>query len=153
MVPGVYTLLLRLDSDCQLAVGALGNLHFSSGCYAYTGSARGPGGLRRVIRHQEVFSGQNKARRWHIDYLLPSASWMQAVITVTDQDLECEIARKISRRLASIPGFGCSDCNCQSHLHYSPDCSKALSIVRSAHRKISHPGMIEQGGGKRDQSQ
>jgi endonuclease-3 len=132
---GIYTLVLRLDCDCDLSVGALGQFHLFAGCYAYTGSARGPGGLKRVQRHREINLGSKKTRRWHIDYLLPEATWVDVSITVTDLNLECAIAHEIGRSLTAVPGFGCSDCRCLSHLHYSSDCSKALLAVRSAHGK------------------
>lgn len=132
---GIYTLVLRLDCDCDLVVGALGRLHLSAGCYVYTGSARGPGGLKRVQRHREINCGCKMIRRWHIDYLLPLAAWVDAAITVTDRNLECAIAQEIGRSLTAIPGFGCSDCRCLSHLHYSCDCSEALLAVYSAHDK------------------
>jgi Uri superfamily endonuclease len=86
-----------------------------------------------VKRHQEINNGHKNTRRWHIDYLLPVADWVDAVITVTDRNLECAIAQEIGRSLSPIPGFGCSDCRCESHLHYSSDSSKTLRAVRSAH--------------------
>ncbi|WP_243670338.1 DUF123 domain-containing protein, partial [Methanoculleus chikugoensis] len=42
-----------------------------------------------------------------------------AVITAaTDRDCECDLARAVAG--SSVPGFGCSDCACPSHLFYRP---------------------------------
>ncbi|MFB6077265.1 MAG: DUF123 domain-containing protein, partial [Candidatus Nanohaloarchaea archaeon] len=67
---GTYTLVVQVDQDLTREVGALGNIRFSSGWYAYTGSAMGPGGLQRVERHREVAAGEREVRHWHIDHLL-----------------------------------------------------------------------------------
>jgi len=40
---GTYTLLLRRTSDARITVGALGDVRFPNGWYAYTGSALGVG--------------------------------------------------------------------------------------------------------------
>jgi Uri superfamily endonuclease len=133
MEPGIYTLVLRLDREQEIAVGSLGSIMFSRGYYAYTGSARGPGGLKRVERHLQVLKGTRTTRRWHIDYLLPHARFLEAIVTPTDQDLECQIARGIGECLLPVTGFGCTDCTCLSHLHYSPNLEKALNTVRQAH--------------------
>lgn len=133
--PGIYTLILCLANAECIAVGSLGRLHFPAGYYAYTGSARGPGGLKRLDRHATVMDGSNKTRRWHIDYLLPHCKLVQAVITRTDRDLECHIARSIGEKLPPLPRFGCSDCRCASHLHYSEieeEITEAVSIAHAS---------------------
>ncbi|NMC10334.1 MAG: GIY-YIG nuclease family protein [Methanothrix sp.] len=131
--PGIYTLVLCMDRAQEIQIGSLGILEFAPGYYSYTGSARGPGGLKRVDRHIRVLQGQKKTRRWHIDYLLPYTSFLQAFVTKTTQDLECQIAARIGERLAPIRGFGCTDCCCISHLHHSDDLPRMLDIVSKAH--------------------
>ena len=116
---GVYVLILKLDSDTTITIGKLGTFDFKKGFYAYTGSARGTGGFKRVDRHFNVASGQNTTQRWHIDYLLPHTEIICAVTVPTDDDLECAIAGKLSALLSAIKGFGCSDCSCSSHLFFS----------------------------------
>ncbi len=133
MEKGIYTLILRLDSDVDIVVGALGTIRFEKGYYAYTGSARGPGGLKRVERHLEVMRGTNPTRRWHIDYLLPFTHLEIAVTTKTEDDLECAIAKGVGSQLVSIPRFGCTDCKCKSHLHFSRSKEDIKDAVRSAH--------------------
>jgi len=131
--PGIYTLILYLPSAERIAVGALGWIHFPEGFYSYTGSARGPGGLRRLDRHAAVMAGKSRIRRWHIDYLLPRCELRQEAIAKTDLDLECCIARGIGERLESVPSFGCSDCRCPSHLHYSESEEEMKQAVLLAH--------------------
>ncbi len=137
MEKGIYTLVLRLEADMDLEVGSLGPVHFRAGYYAYTGSARGPGGLARVKRHLSVMEGTNSTRRWHIDRLLPHSTLVEVVATKTEEDLECPIARKIGERLSFVERFGCTDCRCPSHLHFSRDREEILAAVRSAHAQIS----------------
>ncbi len=133
MQPGIYTLVLGLDKEMEIVVGSLGRILFPQGYYAYTGSARGPGGLKRVERHLGIIRGDRKTRRWHIDYLLPFARFHEAIVTTTAQDLECSIARKIGERLLSVAGFGCTDCSCISHLHRSASLEETLCAVMQAH--------------------
>jgi Uri superfamily endonuclease len=135
--PGIYTLILRRDDSQKIRIGSLGMLEFAAGFYAYTGSARGPGGLKRVDRHMQVLEGKKNTRRWHIDYLLPGSGFQEVVITRTAQDLECQIARSIGETLQAVPKFGCSDCDCESHLHYSDDLQRLLDSVRKAHSRAS----------------
>jgi Uri superfamily endonuclease len=133
MDPGIYTLILRLDGRREIQVGSLGSISFREGHYAYTGSARGPGGLKRVKRHLDVLGGLNKSRHWHIDFILPLAAFEGMVVTYTAENLECVIARRIGEVLEPVPGFGCTDCRCTSHLHFSGDPEIILAAVRGAH--------------------
>ena len=116
---GVYVLILRLDNDTCIHAGKLGELHLDRGFYAYVGSAHGTGGFRRVMRHFDVASGKNRTRRWHIDYLLPRSEVVCAVLLKTSEALECTVAQALGRILEKIPGFGCTDCSCKTHLFYS----------------------------------
>jgi len=122
-----------------MQIGSLGVIEFAPGYYCYTGSARGPGGLKRVDRHIQVLLGQKKTRRWHIDYLLPHTSFLQTFVTRTRLDMECQIAARIGELLATIRGFGCTDCCCISHLHYSDDLQRMLEAVSQAHHKSCDP--------------
>jgi Uri superfamily endonuclease len=130
---GIYTLILSLQDAGQIKVGSLGVMDFARGFYSYTGSARGPGGLKRIDRHIQVSEGIKTTRRWHIDYLLPHASILEVFITKTTLDLECRIANAIGKRLLPVPGFGCTDCRCISHLHYSQGLGVMREAVVSAH--------------------
>jgi Uri superfamily endonuclease len=86
------------------------------GFYVYTGSALGPGGLSdRVARH----SREEKALRWHIDYLRVITQIIEVWSTEGSDRQECHWGESFARmKDATIPinGFGASDCACQSHL-------------------------------------
>jgi Uri superfamily endonuclease len=116
---GVYVLILRLDRDKNITIGKLGSIHFKKGYYAYTGSARGTGGIKRVERHFDVAAGENSTRKWHIDYLMPHSEVLSAVFLPTGEALECAVAASLE--FEGIPGFGCSDCTCRSHLFFSQE--------------------------------
>ncbi len=128
---GTYTLIMRLQEGRRLKIGALGEIHFDEGFYAYTGSALGAGGFARVARHRDVSAGKNRTKQWHIDYLLP---FVEIVETITSPRLECSVAAGIDRELSRVAGFGCSDCHCASHLHYSRDLVVMRRVVKQAHR-------------------
>ena len=130
---GTYTLILRLRKNAKIKVGALGEMEFPEGFYAYTGSALGSGGLKRVARHREVASGERKTRKWHIDFLLPATEVVESVISETEERKECKIASKIGERTTPVIDFGCTDCNCRSHLHFLDDLEALREVVRMAH--------------------
>lgn len=117
MNKGVYILLLR-NHECTMPIGALGTLHFSAGWHAYVGSAQGPGGLARVIRHINLNQRKNKKPHWHIDALLLSIYFeiIDIYCIHTDEQIECMLAHRMTGKV--IPGFGSSDCSCTGHLFY-----------------------------------
>lgn len=115
---GTYVLLLDLNSETELDVGALGRLRFESGRYCYTGSAMG--GLdSRLARHLR----SEKKVRWHIDRLTIAADRREAWESYPDPIPECELARR-AEACGMVPvhdGFGCSDCRCRTHLFRVPE--------------------------------
>ena len=115
---GTYTLVLGRERDGMIEIGALGERTLPAGWYAYTGSALGSGGFSRVDRHRAVADGSNDTRHWHIDYLLgDDATTIDRVVT-TPADIECTVAETLQALADAhiITSFGCSDCDCQSHL-------------------------------------
>ena len=112
---GVYLLSLRLNTPRKIAVGALGEVEFEKGTYIYAGSAQ-KNLARRTARHLR----RRKKLHWHIDYLVREAEFLEAFpIRRTRRDLECRLARDVAQIAEnSIPGFGSSDCSCQSHLFH-----------------------------------
>jgi Uri superfamily endonuclease len=124
---GSYILVLDLREEREITVGKLGAILFSAGFYAYVGSAMGrleP----RIARH----IGKTKRLHWHIDYLLQAASVEEAIFAESTTRTECVIARALASSLVSVPRFGCSDCNCPTHLYFSPHKSTILSAVEEA---------------------
>jgi len=116
---GIYLLIIRLETDLDLAIGKVGIINFKRGYYYYIGSALGTGGFKRVTRHFDVASGKNLTRKWHIDYILPHSDVICALLLPTDEALECRAAKELMQHFDIIPGFGCSDCRCKSHLFFS----------------------------------
>lgn len=116
--PGTYALILRSPTNAAAQVGRWGRLELKQGYYIYVGSAFGPGGVRaRVSRHVR----RHKPRRWHLDYVREFLRPMSVWYTHDPRRLEHSWARLFSNMtgLSSIQGFGCSDCNCHSHLFYT----------------------------------
>lgn len=114
---GVYCLVFE-NRSCIIEVGKKGTFSFLKGFHIYVGSALGPGGMKRVKRHIELSSRKDKNPKWHVDYLHLSSSFRLsgAVCASTSKRLECELAHRLGRDL--VPGFGCTDCSCTSHLFY-----------------------------------
>lgn len=120
---GTYCLCVSVDAEVELNVGALGRLKLTSGRYIYVGSALN--GLEaRLRRHLSISRGLKGAVHWHIDYLLgdQKANIESIFIQQTERRTECSIAAKISRVGKPVKGFGCSDCNCVSHLFKVKSC-------------------------------
>jgi endonuclease-3 len=118
---GSYVLILQLSGDIDLTIGKLGKIHFGNGYYYYVGSALGTGGFKRVTRHFNVAEGKNSTRKWHIDHLLPHSEVICAVLLPSQQAFECKVARILEKSLDQMPGFGCSDCKCLSHLLFGKE--------------------------------
>jgi len=135
VVTGTYTILVNLPEAATVTVGALGEQSFPSGYYAYTGSAFGPGGFARVDRHHEIAAGERDARHWHVDYLLgDTPSRIETVVRSSDVDIECAVAAALDEVGETVvSGFGASDCDCPTHLHYAPEKAPLLKAIRSAH--------------------
>ena len=108
---GAYILVFEAKEPLNLSIGRLGNRFFPRGFYLYVGSARN--GLEaRLARHRH----KRKTLFWHIDYLgdiLP----LKAILPIrTPSDIECMIAKNLSRVSSVIHGFGSSDCRGEGHL-------------------------------------
>ena len=113
---GTYTLLIRLSQPRDITFGRIRNFSFKAGYYAYIGSALN--GLRqRIGRHLR----KEKRLHWHIDYLLQHAEICGVIYAETAGRRECRIAAELRELLVAVPGFGCSDCRCFSHLFFSND--------------------------------
>jgi Uri superfamily endonuclease len=125
-VKGIYILLIQLNHDSDIKIGALGKLHFPKGFYAYVGSAQ-TNLEQRIKRHLN----KEKCRFWHIDHLLdnPATITINAFYKEADKKQECAIASEISQQNHAIPHFGCSDCNCRSHLHHIQKLETLTKII------------------------
>jgi Uri superfamily endonuclease len=127
---GTYILLVELASPIAIAVGRLGPIPFDAGVYAYVGSAFGPGGL--AARLHRYIVGPRKIH-WHIDHLLGRAEVIGALHRADLERRECNWARWVGNRAkAHAPGFGSSDCRCESHLFFIGDTEKSEDLVAAA---------------------
>ncbi len=112
---GAYVLLLQLARSARLEFGPFSGSVLRPGCYAYMGSARGPGGLRaRLTRHFRA----DKKLHWHIDRLT-AATGRMAGLAVPGGN-ECALLAALLERPEfeiAAPRFGSTDCKqCPSHL-------------------------------------
>jgi len=110
---GIYVLIIQVGKDVNVDVGALGKTAFTKGLYAYVGSAQ-TNMEQRVKRHLR----NEKRKFWHIDYLLDNDATkiVKVFFKKASKTEECKTAKVIGKRGEPICGFGCSDCNCKSHL-------------------------------------
>ncbi len=109
---GSYLILYSLPRKRLIEIGGLGRVTFRPGYYVYAGSAM-KSLSKRVERHRRI----RKNLHWHIDYLSGAAEFHAALPVRSEDDLECELASAMSSISEwSVPGFGCSDCSCPSHL-------------------------------------
>ena len=109
---GSYLVLLKLDRGRTMEIGGLGNVGFRKGYYLYVGSAM-QGLTQRMARHQRL----TKKKHWHIDHLREHAAFVAGIPIRSSEDRECKVARAAAAVADwSVPGFGCSDCTCASHL-------------------------------------
>jgi len=112
---GSYILYGKLLKDISLTVGSLGRLTFRKGYYLYTGSAMNS--LKsRLKRHMN----KNKTFRWHIDYLVPVLEGLKPIPVMASEPLECKLSMELKNlNYEKVPGFGSSDCSCNSHLYHT----------------------------------
>lgn len=113
---GLYVIWLQVESACRVRIGALGELDFRPGLYAYVGTAQ-RGRSARVARHLRV----NKPLRWHFDYLRPHGHVIAVSYASGSRAGECSLARGVvrtARAEVAYPHFGASDCRCPGHLLY-----------------------------------
>jgi sugar fermentation stimulation protein A len=109
---GSYLLILESDRDRTLRVGKLGGGAFPKGFFIYVGSAM-QHLEARIHRHQRL----RKRLHWHVDHLRAKTRLIQDFPIRSADDLECELAESLSQISDwSHRGFGCSDCDCDTHL-------------------------------------
>jgi Uri superfamily endonuclease len=123
-------LIIQVDENVDVNVGALGKLTFEKGMYAYVGSAQAHL-EQRIKRHL----GKEKRLFWHIDYLLNDsvARIVKVLYKQADKTEECNLAKAISEIGKPVDGFGCSDCSCKSHLFHIGDYRFLQESMRVVH--------------------
>ena len=119
---GIYCLCIENHDDQSIKIGALGETEFRKGYYIYVGSALNSL-IPRLERHLKMSRGEQHVYHWHIDYLLkePTVELKFIYIKETEQHIECRIADLVGKQGLPMLSFGCSDCNCKSHLYKVKD--------------------------------
>ena len=115
----------------KLDIGHLHNMHkYRKGYYVYIGSSL----VARINRHLS----DDKKLHWHIDYLLEnkSSEIRDILFNISDKRIECDLASTIALNGEEVPKFGCSDCNCNSHLIYFKRKRDAMNSIKSAYEKL-----------------
>lgn len=129
---GCYCLIIDLENSSKIKIGKLGKIDFKKGNYVYVGSAMNY--LEsRIKRHLS----SKKKLHWHIDYLLKKAEISDVIYNESTRKIECELSRYISSNAIGIENFGCSDCNCESHLYYFKNRNEAIECVENAYDSIA----------------
>ena len=128
---GCYCLTIHLSDSKTIKIGKLGKIKFNEGYYVYVGSAMNS--LEsRLNRHLS----DTKKLHWHVDYLLKKAE-ITDIIYNENKKVECELSHYISSRSDGIKDFGCSDCDCESHLYYFKNRTEAIECIESAYDSIA----------------
>ena len=130
---GCYCLIIDLDKTSKIKIGKLGKINFNKGNYVYVGSAMNSL-TSRINRHLS----DKKKLHWHIDYLLKNenAKISEVIYNVSEKKIECELSQAISQS-NGIKDFGCSDCDCESHLYYFKNRNGAIECVKNAYDSIA----------------
>ncbi len=114
---GIYLLVIELNRDKKIKIGALGNINFSEGYYYYVGSAQN-NLQNRIERH----SRSDKNFHWHIDYFLDESALIDYYTLLAEKRFECKLfnyLKENDRMQIPVIGFGSSDCKCPAHFLYS----------------------------------
>ena len=133
---GTYCLVLSMEKESNIKIGAKGKISFKKGHYVYVGSA-----LNSLTKRIERHISKNKKKHWHIDYLLmnKNAQLNQVIYTYSHNKIECDVADEIFKNSDEyIELFGCSDCNCRSHLYYFKVCENAVKTSIETYKKMGY---------------
>ena len=132
---GCYCLIIHMKKSEKLSIGNLHHdYHFKKGWYVYIGSAMNSL-VPRINRHLS----DDKRMHWHIDYLLKNenSEIRDVLFNISDERIECNLASQIAGDGEEIPKFGCSDCNCNSHLIYFKRKRDAVNSVKNAYNRLN----------------
>lgn len=130
---GCYCLVIRLDETTEIRIGKkLGKIKFEKGHYVYVGSAMNS--LHsRIKRHLS----DEKKLHWHIDYFLKYSEITEVIYNKSNRKIECDLSQYIASKTTGIRDFGCSDCDCESHLYYFKTKKEAIECVKDAYDSIA----------------
>ncbi len=111
---GAYLISLFNDEDRSLSLPSGKIFLLPKGFYIYVGS-----GLRKLSSRIKRHLRKGGKAFWHIDHIKKYMNIIGSFSIRSPLRMECRIARELQDIADDvIPGFGCSDCDCQSHLLY-----------------------------------
>lgn len=129
---GCYCLIIRLNKKSTIKIGKkLGNIEFKKGYYVYVGSAMNSLEAR-IKRHLS----DEKKLHWHIDYFLKESEIEKVIYNISSKKIECELSQFIASKTYGIQDFGCSDCDCESHLYYFKTKNQAVKCVKDTYNSL-----------------
>lgn len=130
---GSYCLIINLNKEKTIKIGKkLGRLNFKQGYYVYVGSA-----MNSLFGRIERHLSDEKRLHWHIDYLLKNSEITDVIYNESTRKIECNLSKYLSTKSKGIKDFGCSDCNCESHLYYFKNKEDAIENVKNAYNSIA----------------
>ena len=132
---GTYCLTIYLNKNVNLTIGKLyNNLQFKKGYYVYVGSA-----MNSMNKRLERHLSNTKKMHWHIDYLLinENSKIEDILFNISNNKIECKLAKLISKNGDEIPKFGSSDCKCNSHLIYFKREIDAIATIKQAYSELN----------------
>ena len=128
---GCYCLTIHLKNAKKIKVGKLGMINFKKGYYVYVGSA-----MNSLESRLKRHLSEDKKLHWHIDYLLKKAE-ITCIIYNENKKVECELSQFLKTKTDGVKNFGCSDCECESHLYYFKNRNDAIESVENAYKSIA----------------
>ncbi len=130
---GSYCLIINQENDSEIEIGKrLRKINFDKGHYVYVGSAMNSLEAR-LNRHLS----DEKKIHWHVDYLLKQTEITDIIYNESTRKIECELSQYLSTKTDGIKDFGCSDCDCESHLYYFKNRDEAIEQVENAYKSIA----------------
>ena len=118
-----------------MRIARLGVMRLQPGLYVYVGSAFGPGGLAARIQHHRQTAANP---HWHIDYLRAICGLVEVWFTTSTIRREHSWANALAQMPGAgvpMPGFGSSDCDCESHLFWY----ERMPSVRAFRQRVKTP--------------
>ena len=80
-----------------------------------------------------------KKNSTHNSAIHPRPKEVMVFLHYKDKKVECDLSQYMSTRTNSIRDFGCSDCDCESHLYYFKNRKEAIEHVKRAYDSIAMP--------------
>lgn len=98
---GTYALVSSLDETTEFAkVGRYTGITLPAGYYVYFGSAHGSGGIQSRLAHH---LRDNSAKpKWHLDYIRPAMTLLEAWVAYDRRELECLWAQTARSALGAL---------------------------------------------------